>query len=271
MKARIILLFMIAPLIGCNQEVVSSVSSVTSDLVGSVGVIDYRGRNAHNKQGVLIQCLGTPYSCLSDSSGHWILHNLPTRSYSIKFSKEGYISWLDPDYEYIAGVSSIYNPHDIYGRVYPKIVQPPRYSIMLDAVTFPKRYYDSTAHQWETRIGSIYGYTSPDTPDSNSNLIAFYFGHSPAIGEDTTVKIDYIILTEVSSYSGHDTSITINTSYPMNGYDTTFFSAFHLGDTVYVRAYPAVLNTDPYNPVTGEYYSEPYKTKGSNVLSGVVR
>src|SRR6266542_3964857 len=100
MKIYSILSFaFLAFVFGCKNSQPSA-SLPTGDLKGTVSLIDSHGREVADRSGVLIQAEGTSFQTISDNAVNWIIHDLPTQTYSISFSKSGYGTLKNTSYTY---------------------------------------------------------------------------------------------------------------------------------------------------------------------------
>src|SRR6478609_2741609 len=98
-----LLLFIAAGCSDSNTTTTSSGDGVTGDLIGTVYLSDHRGRSMTNHSGVTVQIEGTSFSAVSDVNGNWVIHNLPTRTYAITFSKPGFYIRRNPSYTFVGG------------------------------------------------------------------------------------------------------------------------------------------------------------------------
>jgi len=89
--------------VGCTDSSTnnSSSSNLTGDLTGGITLTDYRDQYKSDKSGVLVQLDCTSFSAITDTAGLWIIHNLPSKTYSLTFSKEGCSTWKDESYSFL--------------------------------------------------------------------------------------------------------------------------------------------------------------------------
>jgi hypothetical protein len=83
---------------GCKDSSTNS-GSIPGDIIGTIYQVDdtlYQPMS--DKSGVNVSLVGTLYSTLSDSSGKWHLTNIPAGTYTIRFSKGGYVSSTRQDF-----------------------------------------------------------------------------------------------------------------------------------------------------------------------------
>src|SRR5256885_16188600 len=91
MKIQAILSFaFLVFLFGCKNSTPAASQEVTGELKGTVGLYNAHGMEISDRSGVLIQAEGTNFSAISDSAGNWSIHDLPSQTYSISFSKNGF-------------------------------------------------------------------------------------------------------------------------------------------------------------------------------------
>jgi len=264
-------LFLLFVLVGCSDSNTASTNSsggegVTGDLLGTVNLVDYRGRQIQDKSGVLVKCEGTSYSALTDTGGNWIIHNLPTRTYNIGFSKDGFYSFHDPIYTFVAGAPLRYfgSRGNHFGTIVT-IGQPPRYTITMDGLILPTKHTDSL-NRIITTSGFIYLHSSNDVPDSTTSGILFIAGTTPLL--DIEDKSSYIYKVWVSVFLNSTQDSVFNYTLKWE-YDDEPISKLSVGQTIYVRTYPMLRGDDEYDPVTDQSHYIGYSHTGSNILSAI--
>ncbi|HYM19750.1 MAG TPA: hypothetical protein VEW28_01970 [Candidatus Kapabacteria bacterium] len=264
MRTRtIVLLFLTAFIAGCRSTTVETNNGPAGVLTGKVNLVDRNRLQLSDRSGVLVQCVGTSDSTLSDSFGNWTLHNMYHQTYQIKFSKQGYTSWTDPSYTFTGTDTAKY-----YHSNVTLVAENPMYTIILDELSMPKGYYDAAHRLYVSADGEVVAHTS-DAIVSGLLECSCYFGHSPSIVRENTTSYQYSTFIEGTANITSD-SVTLLSGRVSSQDPNKFFTAFKPGDTMYVRAYPYLLQ-DKFDPVTGNYYSDSVKTQGSNVLWGVMQ
>jgi hypothetical protein len=109
MKIQAIASFAFLALVfGCKTSTTTS-PEVTGDLKGTVSLYDSHFNLVSDKSGVLVQAEGTSFSGISDTGGNWIIHDLPTRTYSLSFSKSGYGTMKNTSFSFVGGGTVLYD------------------------------------------------------------------------------------------------------------------------------------------------------------------
>jgi hypothetical protein len=162
--------------VGCKSSAPNSTQVVTGDLTGNVGLYDSHGNEIFDRRNVLVQVEGTSLSAISDSVGNWVIHDLPTQTYIIAFSKTGYGTLKNTSFSFIGGGSVSYG-----NRVY--LYQPLNFSISLDS------------------LSTIYETTG------NYNNSGYLSGHiSGAWLSDSTIIQAYVLIGSTANIAFGDTS-----------------------------------------------------------------
>ncbi len=247
-------LFLFAIACGCSDSATTTSttstfdgSKLTGDLVGSVTLTDHRGRNIIDKSGVLVQCEGSSYSTLTDANGNWTLHDLPTRTYSISFSNDGFYTWKNPSYSFTGGGIVHFN-YQITGTTAVPLGELPQFTVSIGIITMPKPHWVDSVQKNIYTPGAIYAHTSTDAPDST--LVSMYV----IIGRDQNLSIEnkssYFALIKASaqSYLPGNKSIDIEGAIPVAS-----MSGVLPGETVYFKAYPALGTPRQYDVLTDTY------------------
>ncbi|HET9137617.1 MAG TPA: carboxypeptidase-like regulatory domain-containing protein, partial [Candidatus Kapabacteria bacterium] len=129
MKIRLLFLFAAVAISGCNTASTNSPQSAsTGELKGIVGLYDTHGNKITDRSGVVVKAEGTSITATSDASGHWVLHDLPTQTYELTFSKDGYSTMKNTSYSFVGGGTVLYRD-----TVY--LCQPVDFTITLDSAS----------------------------------------------------------------------------------------------------------------------------------------
>jgi hypothetical protein len=145
----------------------------TGDLTGTVGLYDSHGKEVTDRTGVTIQAEGTTFSGVSDAAGNWVIHDLPTQTYSISFSKNGYGTVKNTSFSYIGGGTVSYG-----SRV--NLYQPVAYTIILDSASAStdSLNYNNFAYN---NFGYVSGHITGASADSAIIQAYVFFGTTPTI------------------------------------------------------------------------------------------
>lgn len=261
----LILLYILS---GCKSETIIIPGS-TGTLKGYVVLYDSLGKFVNDRSGVTVELIGASFSAMTDTNGLWTIENLPTRNYTLRFTKQQYATMLS-QVIFVGGGT-------IWHRTIsdPIILQsPPVYSLVLDLITIPNHpYTDSLGSHYPT--GAFYAHASGNIP-LNINISILFI----------TSKSTNIDVGDASTYSGTllgfptirvtDLTNPVDFSIALNG-SSSLFTKFSPGDSIYVRAYPYIINPTNPNSSYPVFYVDPETQnriytgfgKGSNVLSGV--
>ncbi|HET9135860.1 MAG TPA: carboxypeptidase-like regulatory domain-containing protein [Candidatus Kapabacteria bacterium] len=243
---------------GCKDDSSSTSNEVTGTLRGYVALFNEHGRYESNFGGVLIQCEGLPYSTISDSTGKWELTNLPTRTYSISFSKAGYITYKRTSYGFIAGGIVEMSGASVLNK-------PIDFTIILDAVTMPSP--DTPGVTQVPHSGLAYCHTSMNTPGNHARIqYAILSGHTPNI--DINDPSTYIYIGSGGEF--YNTSINDSSANFQSILYYQYMNGYKPGETVYFRAFPFLILTTYHDVKTGTDIIDGYG-QGSNVLSAVMQ
>ena len=228
-------------LYGCKDSTTitnSGGGTLVGDLKGRVYLMDQNGNPISNGRGVLVSCEGTSYSAITDSTGFWVIHDLPTRTYSIAYTKEGFDTIKNTSYTFVGGGTQWI----LQGIA---IVQHPTFEVVLDAVAAKYKsdgrfdyysLYGHTVDNWNGLVRIVISRIQPFTPYDNNNVNIYI--HTIRLENDPSF---------IEKFSPDD------------------YVSLHNFDTLYVTAYPASFANPYFDVQTGKYvYSG--LGKQSNVL-----
>jgi hypothetical protein len=220
-------------------------------LRGTVVLYNYNDSLLADNSGVLVQLDGTSYSAMSDAAGFWTISNLPSRTYNMTFSKQGFGSVRGQE-SFLGGATLWYNnpPQPI------RLIQPSR-----DSIIFDEMLYSTTSN---VRL-ALYLHTNYQASRSYQYLIILS-GKRPNL--DPNNKSSYLNL------STNNPSVTSKsdstTSYTMSYFAwDQLLQGFSSHDTMYVRLFPVTEFYTSYDPDT-QVPSYTCVGAGSNVLSAVI-
>ncbi|MDP4231264.1 MAG: carboxypeptidase-like regulatory domain-containing protein [Bacteroidota bacterium] len=269
MKILLVLpLVLLAFALGCNKTTTIVAPEVVGDLKGTVYLSDAHGGDVQDKSGVYVLAEGTSISAVSDTGGNWILHDLPSRTYVLSFSKAGYGTMKNTSFSFLAGGTV---PYDLSGNHSMWLSQPVAYSIVIDSVRPPdgKNVYDQNGKLVSGKPGSIKGHFINQSMQDSARLeVLLFIGNSPNIdmGDPSTYLIHLDIL---ESYTGRVTRVGNQLMFEYaNWLDNGPVRWLKSGDVVYAKAYSPSFDTWYYDVVSGKrIYSNPIPTSS---LSGIV-
>lgn len=248
--------------LGCKNDEVVSVQSYTK-LTGRLQGTMYLGKDdgwfSSNHQGILVEIEHTSFKTTTDSNGFWEIDNLPTGTYSISFSKEGYCFWKNTSFQFIGGGVIDFN-EAAFGSAYSSVGLgvKPDYTLTIDSVMPP--IWDAVANKWIA--GKLISHTSKIT---KSGWIQINYSISPSpdvIYRNTAFQRLNI------KFAGSDTIVSVST--PLFYEDV--YAALRSDTIGYVRAYPKTLKIldnilDSYIDWTsGEYVFSGYG-ESSNIVA----
>ncbi len=261
-------LLLIFVAVGCSDSSTTTTITETTadgpsgDLIGTVMLTDYLGRQITDRRGVTVQCEGTSYSAISDSAGNWVIHDLPTRTYVISFSKPEFYTWKDLSYSFVGGGPTRYKPPFTN---YVTLGQPPEFTIDLDGIAMPSRVFSDSLKDFIYTEGSYYAHSS-NAPSETSIGILLISSHSPTLSIDK--KDSYDNSYYFFYYNKKSSESVLNATGSLN-YNNILLKDFLPGETIYIRAYPVIGNSRIYDPYTDTYEVVGYGPNGSNILSAV--
>jgi hypothetical protein len=250
-------------------------SSLTGDLTGTINLIDFRGYSKLNKSGVLVQLDGTPYSAITDSLGVWTIHNLPTRTYSITFSKEGCCTWKDKSFSFTGGGIVRYKytykyDNALYSSFNPTIRELPLYTITLDLI-LPYYVYSDSAKGYIYVNGGIFGHTSSDAPPVSLSAYCISSNKPTLSLEDRSSYQNFFWYnSDVYDFNFYNSSNKDTTTNLLIKNFPALLQGFSKGDIVYFKVYPGIGRDFYYDAIEDKTIPIGFSNNGSNVLSLVV-
>ncbi len=243
--------------IGCKNSTPTTPLQ-TGDLQGTVGLYDSHGNEVPDRSGVTALAEGTSLSGISDTAGNWVIHNLPTQTYSISFSKNGYGTVKNTSYSYIGGGTVSYG-----ARVY--LYQPVGFTIVLDSVSATS---DTSDYQ---HFGYLSGHISGASADSAIVQAYVFFGVTPIITYgDTTTWLGGLLWNNSRPIplirKGNDFYFT-STNWEACGPNGWIKS----GTTIYLQGFATSTKYSPryYDVITGKWIY-PNPPPSSNILSAKI-
>jgi hypothetical protein len=265
MKTNILLLtLLVAMLTGCSDDTPSS-QQLTGKLKGTVVLYDTHGNRVADRSGVLIQAEGTSYSTRTDAGGNWTLDNIPTQTYSLEFTKDGYAPYKNTSYSFVGGGTVLYRDTVYLSQLMP-------YTVVIDSVY--AAYNDWPYYTYED-LGYVSGHiTGADIADIDKLNVAVYISTTPTVYiPDVTTTLGGALINTTSLSDG--VSLTASGS-------TILFSArgwqicgpegwIQHGRKVYLQAKAYTKNSARgYLDVNSGKWIEPDTGRLSNVVEVVI-
>ena len=212
---------------GCKDSTnvnTSGGGTLVGDLKGRVSLLDQNGNQISNGRDVLVSCEGTSYSAITDSTGFWVIHNLPTRTYSVAYTKDGFDTMKVTSYTFVGGGTQW-----LEGL---SIVQHPTFEVVLDAVA--AKYKSDGRFDYY----SLYGHTVDNRNGLVRIVISGIQPFSPYDNNNVNIYIHTIRLENDLSF--------IDKFSPDN------YGSLHNFDTLYVTVYPASFANPYFDAQTGK-------------------
>jgi hypothetical protein len=249
MSVRIVLLALLlwlicSTLVGCKEGPAGPQgppgSTLSGDLSGFAFLLDYNLRQLTDHSGILVQLEGSQIQTTTSANGKWILANIPTGTYTIKFSKSGYGTLKEISYQFVGG-----------GRVF-----------------LGSRYLNQVAPYYVSNLTASVAFGTVLLSGNYTGTLPLYPKGMFFVGTTSSVSSD------PSTYLG------ASFSYAFFGdtlfYAQIDSSAFHYwglqaGTTAYLVAYGGYSWESKYpDTATGRYYYTALNPTRSNVVSVVV-
>ncbi|HET9135481.1 MAG TPA: hypothetical protein VFO76_02495 [Candidatus Kapabacteria bacterium] len=257
----------------------NSNGGTTGTLKGAVSLLDTTGLIASDKSGVKVELLGTSFSAVSDADGIWSIPNLPSRTYTLCYSKPGYDT-IKSQFAFLGG-ETVW----IRNTVSPVVLfHTPVFTSTLDAFILPIDSYIDSVGQEHGTIGTIAGHLSENAPAKTYLGAMILLGKNPVPDINDSKTFDTMFASNsgifIWKYSPSD-AINATTVLRSTAKQWHFFPT---GETIYCRIFPftTTMAWDPtigYGAKSPSYYINPEDQRivyygvgqGSNVLSVVMK
>ena len=254
-------------MVGCKTtEQITSTNSgnlPTGTLFGYITPIDATAKILVDKSGTLVSVDGTSFSTLTDTSGKWVISNLPTSTYNLTVSRLGFNTMKYTSLIFVGGGTIKYPGSQSIG-------QSAKYTVGADAFIMPKIKTDNAGNRSLQTAGTILSRLN-NIPGKASIFIRFIIGKSPNL--DINDQNTYLIVSNSDNKyfeTNIDTTVTFDIADQSSYWSNQVLSRFAPGETVYIRLYPAVYKTFLYyydiNQDKNIYVG---LGEGSNVLSAI--
>jgi hypothetical protein len=190
---------------GCGEAVNSEL--LVGNLSGSV-FLSSADSVYEDYSGVRVWLQGTTIETISDTRGRWKFSNVPTRTYNIAYSKEGFGTYVDYGFQFVGG-------GDVLARNIP-LYRVPDCPMVLDDM--------------RQEENSIFAFAHSECPDSLArDRAVFYFSNSPNVSSE---NYSYALANE-SSFP----SMTVVVGLDLRDVNKYAEPELDLEDSVYVIAY----------------------------------
>lgn len=243
-------------LFGCTRNTLESDNAtlqLTGTLRGSVELHNLNDSLSKHLEGVRIEIEGTNFSALTDTLGNWEIQNLPTRTYSISFSKISYSTWKNTAYSFLGGGVVPFN--SLEKSII--LVEIPTYKVYLDSIKMPT----------SSNSGEVYCHTDKYTSSSEPTVVYIASKEKKLLDNPPrTLKTN-------NSFSNterfHKDSIYYLSIPVYYNEARGLLNGFNHGDTIYVRAYPFHFS-ETYYDINARNTVIPGCGEGSNTLTAMV-
>ena len=101
MKRIIGFLIILMPLFGCKEN--TTESTLSGDIVGKIVLYADNGLALQDNSGIQISMEGRSFSTLSSTDGSWKLTNVPAGIYTVTFSKTGFTTRKNFNFQFVGG------------------------------------------------------------------------------------------------------------------------------------------------------------------------
>jgi hypothetical protein len=279
---------------GCEKDAMPvSPSSGKGSVKGYFYLLDSTGSRTVNNTGIQVTLIGTTYTTETDSAGNWMFNDIPASAYSVRYSKEGYVS-KELQNVLVQENGTLYydNPHSYaYLGPYPDFIvcKNPVISTFRDdyQTIFRDSTYFNTASGHDTTV-----VVKEDVILVNE-LMTFSFTVSlpelsPNLPPEGLYCVMNILYSKNAAIDPNDTSQRLgiashwNTASVKEGHDSTFHftlkrsefikAGYHSGDVIYCAAstYPDFLSSYHWDPYKRIYTHGPYSKNHTEVKSFIL-
>jgi hypothetical protein len=183
-------------------------------LHGNARLYDFGGYALDNS-GITVQFEKTGYSTITEASGNWSMKGLPTGTYNITFSKEGYDSYRVYGFQFVGG-------GDVYGPNQPLLPLLPTVSILDFKVSnIDRSNVDNLMYSLGGRLSSA----------TKGIGVRIFLGHDSTVSSDPlTYSFTFTMIIDALTGEFDQRAYFATSSLTSYG--------FKRGDRVYMVAYP---------------------------------
>ena len=235
--------------ISCQSNPGSTDNQLTGTLTGNVEVFNQYGVLQDDMSGVTVEAEGTSLSGITESDGSWRIENLPTGTYVIKATREGYTEDKSFGYQFVGGGTAHFR--------LMRIGQIPTFQLDSLAARFVSTTRTDTIIHIED---AIYDTTYVKKTDPHLRAMG-EVDHSPPAEGDMALKFFVGRTPDVSDEQGtylSSLSLSLMQDYEFDFDLEDWVEALELqsGETIYLIAYPVVYTNHAlgyYDPVRQTY------------------
>ncbi len=260
----------------------------TANIHGRVELVQGYSPLAPPFSGVTVALEGTGYSAVTDDSGYFILHNVPTGTYNVRFSKPGYgdVRWMSTTVTG-GGNTDVYWPETgTWTNQYSQLL----YRISNVVTTLDGLRFLDTAFRLPSGggvSGPMFMASGSVVPDlmrpQSEGAVALYISHTSDVSAQPGHYTTFFYGS--NGYAGTGGPVTSAVAYPIDTSTERFnflstqyqlkYFGFNSGDSIYVAAYGAPTyemfpTGDYWDPILQQYVLTAVNQTPSPVIGTVV-
>lgn len=237
---------------GCDSNSSTLPDEATGTLRGKVGLYDIHGKKLTDASGVRVSIEGTNLITLSDTLGDWSLGEVPQRSVTINFSKEGYDAKKISAFKFVSVDSTC-------DTVY--LFKPLPYAVVIDTISPPMIS--------PIKVGYFAGHVvGAPLEDSTALQVLVAYGTSPAFKLfDTSTYLGLMVFRNVFRHlTKKDSVLTFEVMgwEEYGPYESRSRDWLSSGKKVYIQAF-----TNYYLGIHADIEGEPNNKSFPNAASPV--
>lgn len=172
-KRRVLgLLFLLISLgAGCKDQIVTSPPvPLFGDMQGGVQLYDTLFQEVlHNHAGVLVNLEGTDFSTITDSNGSWIIHNIPSGTYTIVYTKNNFALAKNLNHQFIGNGNDYLGIQNLYKLISIQVEIDSQFRILSNPVDHIGNFYGGESRK-AIMLYSKTPFFSPIDPNSYLGL-----------------------------------------------------------------------------------------------------
>jgi hypothetical protein len=244
MKKKFIGLILLSILFSACEKSLVKQTSLKGTIKGQIYTANETGRRTDDKEGIVIQLEGSNplLSYVTDTSGKFEISNIPSGTYNLIISKEGYSELQFQGYQIVGGIKPLYIYSTIAEQSTTKIE-----NISLEGVNSNEITLKGTIHH-----NFVY-----DEISYNTAQMRYYIHNTEDVTKDNYL---YTMRNGVSGDSGSQFDITIHIDNDL----------FPSGSKIYVIAYGCSRSDPGYYDILSNLYNYTSTGIGSNIANIIV-